>query len=368
MTVPTEPILIGTHAVLLKFFAMPRNADDPKRIEGTLTLVGSEGVLTLDMLVGPQGNPGEPSPIIRPQWGSSVSDVGDLPDVSTLDESDDGRAWYIEGQWHVYSDTVNDYHVIEGSIPGPAGVTPDISVSAEMIDPGEGTVYGPIEVVETGTTTSPNFHLKIPGIRGPDGPAAAIRVATDYDDTDPPENGATLIWDDDAEKWKPGQPTLFAPKKYTIPHTMFTDYNGSAGRQLLASLTIEPQDYDFYPDVLGHIRVQRGFLSSAQLEAEVRCGIAGASTGEAEPLVGLAPYDPTVALFDSVSILHILPHYSDTANPGRAAAPDSDEGRCMAGTAYTFYVFGHRRGGSGSWIFTASTTAQLRINLEPVVV
>ena len=37
MTVPAEPILIGNRSVFLKFYAMPRNAGDPRRIEGTFT-------------------------------------------------------------------------------------------------------------------------------------------------------------------------------------------------------------------------------------------------------------------------------------------------------------------------------------------
>lgn len=364
-TVSAEPILIGSHSVLLKFFAMPRNADDPKRIEGTLTLVGPEGVLTLDALVGPQGNPGEPSPIIRPQWGSSVSDPADLPDVSTLDETDDGRAWYIGGQWHVYSDTINDYHVVSGSIPGPPGATPNVTISAEVVE-AEGSVYGPIEVIPTGTTTDRNYHIKIPGVVGPEGPASAIRLASDYDEEDPPEDGASLVWDDDLEKWKPGNPKVLAVKKYTIPHSGFTGYSGSSGRQLLATLNIEPQDSDWYPDVIGHVAVKRGLISTAQLEIEVRIGVTSASTGEAEPLCGLGPYDPSVAIIDSVTQCHILPHFSDPGFPGRAIAPDSTEGRCLEGVAYTVYVFGHRKGGSGGWEALVHD-AQLRVNVEPAV-
>lgn len=365
-TVSAEPILIGSHSVLLKFFAMPRNADDPKRIEGTLTLVGPEGVLTLDALVGPKGNPGVPSPIIRPQWGSSVTDPGDLPEVSTLDETDDGRAWFIAGQWHVYSDTINDYHVIEGSIPGPPGATPDISISAEGIDPGEASVYGPIEVEETGTSTSPNFHFKIPMVPGPEGPASAIRLASDYDNSDPPEHGAAIVWDDDAEKWKPANPTLFAPKKWSIPHTGFVAYTGSAGRQLIGSLNIPPQDFDWYPDVIGHVILYRGFLATSGVEIEVRIGKTGESTGETEPLCGKAPYDPIWALLDSSFLLNIAPHFSDDAYPGRAVSPDASTGRCLAGDAMTIYVFTHRVSGFGDYVFNRND-AQLRVNVEPIV-
>lgn len=365
MTVPAEPILIGGKSVYLKFFAMPRQQGDPRRIEGTLTLVGSEGVLTLDALVGPQGEPGQPSPIIRPEWGSPVSEVGDLPSLLTLDESDDARAWYIDGEWHVYSHAANEYVVVQGSIPGPPGVTPDITVTAEMIEP-EGSVYGPIDVVESGTTSSPNFHIKIPAVPGPEGPSAAIETASDYDDTTPSAAGDFLVKLDN-DKWGPGSPTFFVPKKYTIPHNNFTDHTGAEPRFLIGSLNIAAQDWDWIPDVLGHVRLARsGLLSSAQCEVEVRIGpTATAGTGESSPLCGLGPYDPSVALLDSITVAHIMPHFSDTGDPNRSLSPDSAAGRCDAGVGYTVFVFVHKVGGSGSWQFT-KTDAQLRLDACPV--
>jgi hypothetical protein len=369
MTVPAEPILIGGHSVFLKFFAMPRNPGDPRRIEGTMTLVGPEGVLTLDALVGPQGIPGEPSPIIRPEWGSPIVDAGDLPSLATLDESDDGRAWYIDGEWHVYAHQAGEFVIIQGSIPGPTGATPDISITAESIevDTGEFT-YGPITVTETGTSVAPNFHIEIPALPGPEGPASAIELASDYDDTIPSEPGDFLVKGPD-DLWMPGQPTYFIPRKYTIPHNQFiaTSPANPGTRFLIATLEIEPQDTDWYPDVFGHMRLQRGLLSSAQVEIEVRIGPSGtAGTGEDSPLCGLGPYDPSVALLDSVTICHVMPHFSDTGNPDRSITPDSEEGRCEAGTAYTIFVFTHRIGGSGNYSFT-KTNAQLRVDVIPVV-
>ena len=367
MTVPAEPILIGGKSVYLKFYAMPRNADDPRRIEGTMTLVGTEGVLTLDAVVGPQGIPGEPSPIIRPEWGSPVADPEDLPALATLDDSDDGRAWYIDGEWHVYSHHAGEYVVIQGSIPGPPGTTPDISVTAESVEVDTGTfTYGEIEVVESGTSTAPNFHIKIPALPGPEGPASAIELASDYDDTTPSETGDFLVKLDN-DKWGPGTPTFFVPRKYTIPHNSFIDHTGSEARFLIASLNIEAQDNDWYPDVVGHMRLQRsGLFSSAQCEVEVRIGpTATAGTGESSPLCGLGPYDPSVALLDSVTICHVLPHFSDTGNPDRAITPESSEGRCDSGTAYTLFAFVHKIGGSGSWAFTKDS-AQLRLDVVPL--
>jgi hypothetical protein len=368
MTVPAEPILIGGHSVYLKFFAMPRNAGDPRRIEGTLTLMGSEGVLTLDALVGPQGIPGQPSPIIRPQWGAPVTAVEDLPTLPSLDEYDDGRAWYIDGQWHVYSYDANEYIVIQGSIPGPPGVTPDISVTAEIIEAADPFVYGPITVDESGTSVAPNFHIKIPGIVGPEGPASAIELASDYDDSTPSEAGDFLIKLDN-DKWGPGSPTILVPQQYSIPHNVFVEHNGSEGRFLIASLNLDPQPTDWYPSVFGHLRLARyGLFTSAQCEVEVRIGpTSTAGTGETSPLCGLAPYDPAGAFFDSIQMRYIHPHYSSTGLPDRAISPDSDEGRCEAGVAYTVFVFVHKSGGTGAWQFTKQD-AQVTVDVRPAAV
>ena len=289
MTVPAEPILIGNRSVFLKFYAMPRNAGDPRRIEGTFTLVGQDGVLTLDALVGPKGDPGVPSPIIRPEWGSPVKVFADLPNISTLDASDDGRAWYLsDGTWAVYAHRQGQYEIVQGSIPGPVGATPDISVTAEAI-PALGSVYGPIDVTETGTSTNPNFHIKIPAVPGPEGPASAIERASDYDLATPSSPGDFLVKLPN-DKWGPGQPTYFVPRKYSIPHNQFIDHNGGEARFLIASLVIPAQPHDWYPDVCGHMRLKRGLLSSAQCEVEVRIGPTGTSgTGETSPLCGLAP-------------------------------------------------------------------------------
>jgi hypothetical protein len=360
-----EPIYIGGQAVFCKFFALARLPGDPSRIEGTFTLVGGEGTLTLDALVGPQGIPGEPSPAIRPQFGSPITDPEDLPDPATLDDSDNGRAWYIDGQWHVWYE--GDYHVIEGSIPGPPGAVPDISVTAEQTEPIDAVpVYGPITVTESGTSLAPNFHIEIPGIAGPEGPAASIGSASDFDNDGFEVCKFIACVTEDPDTYGLVSPaTIYQPAKiWTIPEGNFLDHSGAEGRFLIASLDIPAQDFDYYPDVTGHVRLRRSILSTAQIEVEVRIGDTGSSTGETEPLCGLAPYDPAWALLDSISIAHILPHFSDTGDPLRSISPDTDVARVLSGQAKTFYVFIHKTGGAGGYIYTKATS-QVRVAVMP---
>lgn len=366
MTVPVAPIFIGGQGVYCKFFALARNPGDPSRIEGTFTLIGGEGVLTLDALVGPQGDPGAPSPIIRPQFDSPITDPADLPDETTLDDSDNGRAWYIGGKWYVWFE--GNYAVIEGSIQGPPGITPDISVTAEVVELSDNDVpgaYGPIEVDESGTTTAPNFNIKIPGIPGPPGPSAAIATAADFDDSGFEVGKFVAATSALPNRYGLVSPSIIYPKLWTIPEANWIAHTGSEGRFLIASLDIPAQDYDCYPDVAGHVQIQKGALSTVQCEIEVRYGVTGNSTGETEPLCGLGPYDPGAFLLDAITIAHILPHFSDASDPLRSISPDTSVARILNGNATTFYVFVHKLGGAGTYQFT-DPTAQLRLMLFPV--
>jgi hypothetical protein len=362
MTIAVEPIYIGGQAVFVKFYTYQRNPGEPTRIEGTFTLMAGEGTLTLDALVGPRGLPGVPAPIMRPQYDSPITDVDDLPDPDTLDDSDNGRGWYIDGMWYVWQN--GEYHTVQGSIPGPPGITPDISVTAELVDKGSPPVFGPIDVEESGTTAAPNFNIKVPAVPGPEGPAGAIEAAADYDDFGEPSDIGDFLVKKSATKWGPGTPNLIAPTMYTIPEADFIAHNGSEGRFLIASRSVPAQDVDYYPDVLGHVRLKKTNLSTAQLEVEVRIGD-GTGTGETDPLCGLAPYDPSTAFVDQIAIANIFTHFSDDGNPLRSVSPDTSVGRVLAGQAKTFYVFVHKVGGSGGYEFT-TPTAHLRIFLCPV--
>lgn len=359
-----EPVFAGEYLTRMQWWLLPREPGHPRRIVGSATIVDGEATLLTDAIVGPQGEPGEPANIIRREYG--LTDPGDLPDPLTLDESDYGRGWYINGQWHVFDH--GEYHILQGSLPGPPGTTPLITASGEQI---EAPVSGPIgefEVVQSGTSAAPHFHFKVPGIPGPEGPAASIGSASDFDDTGAAVGKMVGVTGTAPTQYGLVSPTLYVPKKYTIPHNSFIAHSGSEPRFLIASKNLPIQDSDWYPDVCGHVKLQRGnILSSVQCEVEVRIGITGASTGESEPLCGLAPYDPSVALLDSATIANIFPHFSEDTDPDRATDPDTTAGRCLAGNAYTVYVFVHKIGGSGSWTFVKDHTAQLRINVEPVV-
>lgn len=363
-TIPLgDPVHLGDVDVRLGFWGIARNPDDPPRVGGTFNLINGAGDLTLDVFIGPKGDPGEPMPPWRIQWDDTVENIGDLPNVATLDESDDGRAWVIGTNIYVYVHDLGGYRSIDAGIPGPVGPTPDISLSAEYVDGSSDD--NEIPIVPSGTTLNPHFKLQLPkeDIRGPEGPPTSIRLAPDYDNTYPPLDGQGVVWDEASERWKPGDLSPTAAQMITIPHSAFFEYNGQSGRQLVASIDLDPLNHAWYPDVVGHLRWRRWFLSTTEIEVEVRIGDTGVGTGESAPLCALAPFDPST--LDSVTIAHIMPHFSDAGFPTRSVAPDTATARVGIGEAKTLYVFLHKSGGFGGYEFLKAT-AQLRLLQIPV--
>lgn len=358
---PDEPIHIGDRTVRLRFYAIPRKPGDPQTVVGTLTLDDSEGVLTLDALQGDQGDPGTPSPIIRPQWAHGYTSSSQLP--STLPSADAGKAWYIAGYWHIWTGT--SWRQEQGSLPGPPGATPNLSMTAEVVEPAESGPYGAIEVEESGPDTSPHYHLKIPGIQGPQGDNSTIRGSSDYDNEVAPLDGQGIVWDDAKQRYRPGDLSPYAAQLYTIPQGAIQGGSYSSGEQIIASLTIPASNIAWYPDVMGHVKWKRGLLSTAQIQIEVRIepDDGSPSVPGSAPICGLGPYDPST--LDAITVTHIAPHFSHDGDPMRAVSPSSAVGRVPANQAVTVWIVARRIGGTGSYNIDASWS-QIAVRCYPV--
>lgn len=360
MTIPAEPIYIGSRYVTIKFYAMPRNPGDPQMIAGTLTLMPDEAALTLDALIGPPGPRGLSAPFWRPEWASTITNPGDLPDG--LLEADAGRAWYIAGFWHIWDG--DNWQVLLGAIPGPPGPTPNIAMTAEQIPMTGQTAYGEIVVQEGGTDENPTFHLLIPGIPGPKGDNSRISESLDFEGE--PLDGQTILWDAATSKWRPGDASQQIVRYITIPESSFGPAGTfSASRTVVAAPTIAAQGIACYVKVGGHLRWKRsGLFNSAQVCVEVRMLPQGSDDApETGQLIGKALYDPST--LDAETIAHIRDHWSDNTDPSRAVNPESAVGRISADEGVDLYVILYRQGGNGSYTYSTGGS-HLSIELLPV--
>lgn len=354
MTISTEPLYLGARYVQIKFFAAPRNPGDPSTIVGTLTLMPDENVLVLDALKGDKGDPGDPSPFWRPEWASTITSPGDLAALD-LGTGDAGRAWYISGYWHVW--TGDEFKVFLGAIPGPPGVTPVISITAQQIeaDPDTGP-YVEVGVVPTGSPEFPHYELSIPGIPGPAGTNATILEAADFFGDGPLEGDALLYSEnaggDGIPGFYPGAVSPYLMTWITFPEASFGPAGTfAAGRTVVLSGQIPAQPNAYYPIVDGQLVWGRdGAFNSAEIEIEVRWledpTTDAPETGE---LIGRALYNPST--LDTATVAHIHAQHSNAAFPSRAVSPDTSVGRVPADTAIRISVIIYRGGGSGNYTY-----------------
>ncbi|WP_234785302.1 hypothetical protein [Mycolicibacterium mucogenicum] len=369
---PTEPIFVGERFIRMLFYIAPRNPGDPQTIVGTFTLMPGEDNIVLDAIKGDKGDKGDPSPFWRPEWNSTVSRVEDLPPASgpgALGPGDAGRAWYIDGYWHIWTGT--GYRVIIGAIPGPPGPTPDIGMTFRGVEPPPGPITYPLtlNIAESGTTLAPHFTVDVPLIVGPEGPSTSMLGAPDV--YGPFQEGQGIAYSATAggvghPGFRPSDNSPWAAKMFSIPESLFgpaSTYGGT--NNLIGTLIIPGQDQAYYPSFDGHIRWKRsGLFNSAQIEVHVRALPQGSSAApETGQLCARALYDPST--LDAETIAHIREHWSDTSNPSRAVAPDSAVGRVAAGQAMVYYVLLVRTGGSGSIIYS-TPGSHMACKLYPV--
>ena len=93
---------MGSVLARIHLWGMVSDLATPSMMGGSFEVLGDDGALVLDALVGPQGIPGENSPIVDMQW-SSITDPEDLPTNLTDDELDIGKAWWIGNQVYVWT-------------------------------------------------------------------------------------------------------------------------------------------------------------------------------------------------------------------------------------------------------------------------
>lgn len=123
----TTPIPAGSDVYLgsilsnVHLWGMVSDLATLSMMSGSFEILANDGAITLDALVGPQGIPGQNSPIVEMQWDHFDS-PDDLPDNLTDTEEDIGKAWWIGNQVYVWDGT--GYQIKAMGTQGPPGPVP----------------------------------------------------------------------------------------------------------------------------------------------------------------------------------------------------------------------------------------------------
>ena len=351
---PGDDVYLGSTVVKLHLWGMVSDLDTPAMMSGSFEVLGDEGALVLDALVGPRGPAGKNSPIVNMQWSASIRDPNDLPKNLLNDPVDIGKAWWIGNLVWVWDGFRFQIH--EMGSQGPAGPVPRIAPSVELLNPD-----GPedSEVVVSGTSTRPSmlFRLKVP--RGPEGPAASIRRASDWIEDEDLEAGQviTVIPGPAPFDWRFAARDFTSRyvRMYSVPEDAFQNFSGFANRRTILAYTVEPQKFDWVPYCSGHIRAFGIELDRDPLSIGVEVRLGAAVGGTLVARGHGASFSNWVTLSS---------HFSEPGNPTAATSPTNGVGMVRAGEAAQIFVNLFNDGLFGMYLFNRRG-AQLTILTVP---
>lgn len=356
----TQPYYLGSVLTTLHFWGVPMDLETPALATGSFELAGPDSALALDALVGPQGVPGQPSPIVKMQYDVDIQDPADLPTNLEDVSLDIGKAYWIGNVVYVWTGT--EWFQRQMGVAGPPGPVPNITPSIEIVPSGEPTsLTVPAKITPSGTALNPGWLIQFDkdSIAGPPGPSGPIRDAADYNEEGvDPTDGQALLWSTALSAFHPGAVDLANVQIFSVPESNFTSYLGFGTQQLIASYGIPPMPFEWKPLVFGHIQAYGIALAVNPL-------IIGA-----EVLLG----DPTAGQrigrgFGNIAnMANIMPHFSTPTTPDSAITPDNDTARVPAyhtGSEGTVYVRLYNDGAIGEYAFN-SPNAQLLIAVIPV--
>lgn len=382
MTAPTWQVLNVGDVVPLKtvlgniyFMGVVTDPNVPNQFAATMEMYGDTAVVTVPILQGPPGVPGQPMFALRFQNDSlsTIPDPDHLPELTNT-QADLGKYWIfaekdelgnpISTSMFVWYGT--EYRQLPVGSQGPPGPYPVISPTIVPEPPG--STNGPngeqnwVEV--QGGPAAPNWILHIARLEGEQGIAgAALSEAGDVQLTDV-QPGDVLEASADLNSsgqriWRNVRPKLLVSNAYTVPEAAFQSYAGLSGSdQVICTYAVPQQLNDWKPIVWGQLRVFGAELDPTPflIGAVVRLG--NPTTGQIVAS-GHGNAWGTVDLF---------PHPSNGSNPNAAITPDNATARVSkahTGTAGTLYVCLVNEGFASLWDFNAED-ASLVVLANPV--
>jgi hypothetical protein len=211
-----DTVPIGNIMMNMFLMGLVTDPNNPNMFAATMQAFQRQAVLTVPVLQGVKGDPGEPSFAL--QWqNDGKTDPSQLPTDLGDTVADKGKFWVFGVQdengntvattMYVWWGTTIGWRQLPVGAPGPPGpyplITPHIVVEATGSGNGPGGVDSWIHV--DGIASNPQFTFHIAAPQGVPGPSAALGSCPDVDmTTKPPAPGDTLVC---TARKTPGAPT-----------------------------------------------------------------------------------------------------------------------------------------------------------------
>lgn len=387
MTTPDQPEIVqlgigdtvplGTVLANLILMGIVTDINNPNMFAATLEAFHDQAVLTVPVLQGPTGSPGQPSFALRWQ-NDNKTDPTQLPTDLTDLPGDLGKFWIfaildsngntIATSMYVWWGTSVGFRQLPVGAPGPPGPYSVITPNIVLEIPGSGNGPGGVDswIAVTGTVGSPTYTFHIAAPRGVAGPSALLSTCPDVNfTTKPPQPGDILACTSQTTSggqkiWAPESPGGIIPQPYTVPESAFTSQSGVASSTVtVCTFDVPPQGFKWKPWVMGQMQIFGANISATPLlvGAEVRLGDPNSGTIVAR------------GFGNSLGYVTLIPHASDTTNTSAAITPTNATGLVQAnhsGNAGKLYVNLVNQGMAGVYDFH-STNAQLSVMILPVL-
>jgi hypothetical protein len=188
-----DTVPIGTVLANLIIMGIVTDINNPNMFSATLQAFQSNAVLTVPVLQGVKGNPGQPTFPLQFQ-NSILASPADLP--QTLNNTTDlGKFWVfavldnngnvIATQMEVWFGTTLGFQSFPVGSPGPPGPFPVITPNIVVQEPGNGLGPNGVSswIAVTGTVSNPTFTFNIAAPQGIAGPAAQLSTCPDINFT-----------------------------------------------------------------------------------------------------------------------------------------------------------------------------------------
>jgi hypothetical protein len=266
--------------------------NNPNLFAATLEAYRDQAVLTLPVLQGPKGDPGQPVFALRWQ-NDNITSPSQLPTVLTDLPGDLGKFWVfgvtdqngnvVGTTMYVWWGTRIGFRQLPVGAPGPPGPYPIITPNIKLEVPGSGLGPGGVDswVAATGSIADPVFTFHIAAPQGIPGPSAALATSPDIDfTTRAPVAGDVLQCTGNTvvvagvprHVWANVAPVPMYPSLYTIPETAFTSISGIGNAtQQVCTFPVPSQAFAWKPFVWGQMQIL-GLNLALQVGAEVRLG------------------------------------------------------------------------------------------------
>lgn len=371
--IPLRTVLTNTY-----FMGIVTDPNVPNQFAATMEMFGDTAVVTVPVLIGPQGKPGEPMFALRfqndplsiyptpqdlPTLTNTVADLGKYWIFADYDDNDNA----ISTSMYVWYGT--EYRQQPVGSQGPPGPYPVIDPS--LVPEPPGSTNGPNGeanwVAVTGGVASPSWELHCAFPLGPQGiPGNALSQAGDVDFlTRAPQPGDVLVCSNRTNVagkyiWVPEPVSSIVPQPMTIPESAFQTYAGIATASQTVCTFACPvwTETAWKPWVFGQMKIFGVQLTATPMlvSAEVRLG---------HPVNGQVVAKGQGNAWGTVTL---IPHTSSSDQPNVAMSPTNAIGRVPAnhtGNAGTLYVNVVNEGLVGTFDFTPAD-AQLNLLQLPV--